>query len=143
MTIFNTKEVSVSIEESVRSLRRDFHKTLVSLSSGAILLTFTIIQILPRDFSWKFALQFSWVCFAVVIMLDFASYLFQLNRIVYFLAGARYLERTEDERDQQSGLSLIDSSIRFLAIDIWLEIVELSVFLLALIGLLVFVMKNF
>lgn len=64
----NIKSIEKAWKESISTLNK-FHTTLISLSSGSIILTISLINLKPI-ISSVLALQISWICFAVSILLS-------------------------------------------------------------------------
>lgn len=136
------------IREKVKSDRIGYNKNLVALASSAILLTFTITQILSGDFHAITILKVSWVLLGVSIINGIITHILIIHEDIFWLIGTRNTKEGRalkdlSDQEKENFFSNITTSLGFAKLGYYLEIGQTASFLLAVILLVVFIILNF
>jgi len=139
---------SRNIREKVKQSRIAYGQNLITLSSGAILLTFTAVQLLHNSFYFKSLLKLSWVFFGISIIMGIITQAFILHEDIYWSIGMRNMKEGKTTADlstnEKEEFSLnFRASIQLSRAGYILEIGQLATFLLAVVFMIIFLFKNF
>lgn len=147
MLIWFRKYLNRRIEEKLRPLRLSISRLLITLSSGAILLTFTFIQIIERDFKQINILKSSWILFGCSILFCLVFQIFVLNRDASWLIFSvrfpmKKLEEIKklDKKKKEEFFKLLD---RYFSLSIPFFIIESLQFLSFFIGVILIIIFMF
>lgn len=139
-----TREIRIKI----KSDRISYNKNLVALASSAILLTFTIIQILSSDFYAVMTLKASWILFGISVISGVIAHGLIIHEDIFWLVGMRNIKdgRTVEDllrEEKEKFFDNVFTSIGFAKLGYYFDLGQIFSFLSAIICLVVFIILNF
>lgn len=133
-------EISKKIADKIQSQRIDIIRTILTLSSGAIVLTFTTIQILQKDLNY-FLIKVSWFIFGFCILL---ALVIQLLLITWEVYWQRFIdEQKSKDKNRERINSLGQKNIMMFNLIPWLELIMYVLFFLGIVLLIIFLSTKF
>lgn len=136
-----SREISKKSSDKIKAQRIGVANTILTLSAGAIGLTFTVIQILTNNLYNHFLLKASWVIFGLSVLL---SLVIQLLLISWEIYWDRFIdENKKTHKDKVRFKWLVDRNILMFNIIPWFEIILYSLFLIGVILLIIFLFSQF
>jgi len=142
------KQWTREIRKKIKKDRIAYNKNLITLASGAILLTFTIIQILSDEVYSKMAIKISWGLFGVSIIFGLIAHAFIIHEDIFWFIGVKILKNDKtvknlSDKEKKEFFSNILSSIGLAKSGYFLELGQLISFLIAIVFLMIFLFNNF
>ena len=134
--------------DNLRKSRESLQKAFYSISSGAILLTFTIIRLVDSQYIANGFLKGSWISFGIVILLGISIKILSINSDAYWLSGEAEYEKANQtgkklKTKQYAGIKRMRMSYRLEKYTLLFEVPQVCFFLFAIFLMIVFMLFNF